>query len=141
MESIINVSSNEGNDFQLENDPKMLIINIKEKIREKTGISIYNQKLFWKGTELLDNKKLSDYKVTRVFSEPIMISLINLNHLKVKIRLKYISLRYFLKASDSILELKKKIFEKEKIPVKNMQILRAGKIINDSKLIEEIISN
>lgn len=141
METLINITPNDGYDFQMEYEPKMLIKNIKEKIREEKGIPIYCQKLFWKGAELLENKKLSDYKVTRVLGEPIMISLINLNHLKVKIRLKYISLRYFLKASDSILELKKKIFEKEKIPIKNMQILRSGKIVNDNILIEEIISD
>lgn len=141
MNEILYITSNESNDFLMEYEPKMLIINIKEKIREEKGIPIYCQKLFWNGTELVQNKKLSDYKDTRVFSEPIMISIINLNHLKVKIRLKYISLRYFLKASDSILELKKKIFEKEKIPIKNMQILRSGKIVNDNILIEEIISD
>ena len=138
MNEILYITSNESNDFLMEYEPKMLIINIKKKIREEKGIPIYCQKLFWNGTELVQNKKLSDYKDTRVFSEPIMISIINLNHLKVKIRLKYISLRYFLKASDSILELKKKIFEKEKIPIKNMQILRSGKIVNDNILIEEI---
>jgi len=68
MNEILYITSNESNDFLMEYEPKMLIINIKKKIREEKGIPIYCQKLFWNGVELMENKKLSDYKVTRVFS-------------------------------------------------------------------------
>ena len=65
----------------------------------------------------------------------------NLHHLKTIIYVKYIRLQYYLKASDSILDLKKKIFEKENIPIKNIQILKSGNIINDNKLIEDFITD
>ena len=53
--------------------------------------------------------------------------------------IKNLNLIYYLKASDSILELKKKIFEKENIPIEKIQILKSGNIIDDSKIIEDFM--
>ena len=70
-----------------------------------------------------------------------MLYLIDLQYLKVNIYInkKNIILTYYLKGSNSILNLKETIFENENIPVEKIQILKEDKILDDNKLIEDFI--
>ena len=135
MESYIVISGKLGCDsFSIEWDSKKPFIDLKKRIQKKQGIPIQNQKLFLNDTEVSEYKKLSDYKVD--FPN---LSLINLNHLKVTIYVKNIILKFFLKASDSIFDLKKIIYKKENIPMENMQLIKSENLIDENKLIEEFI--
>jgi hypothetical protein len=129
--------------FRIEWELKKPIIDLKKRIQKEIGIPIYCQKLFFNGNEISEFKKLldcEDFKNYNNYHEPYIIVL-NLNHLKIKMRLKNIKLNCFLKASDKILDLKKVIYEKENIPIEKMQILQSGNIIEDTRLIEDFISD
>ena len=131
----INIEENNENDFTIKCQLKESIIDLKERIKKSYGIPIFCQKLFLNNTELLDDKKLSSLNLDKMF----LFKLTNYNKLKTIVVIKNLNLEYYLKASDSILELKKKIFEKDNIPVEKIQILKSGNIIDDSKLIEDFM--
>ena len=135
MESYIVISGKLGYaSFSIEWDSKKPFIDLKKRLQKEQGIPIQNQKLFLNDTEVSEYKKLSDYKVD--FPK---LYLINLNHLKVIVYVKNIILKFFLKASDSIFDLKKIIYKKENIPIENMQLIKSENIIDENKLIEEFI--
>ena len=131
--------------FVITCDPTKPIKDLKERIKNEHGIPIFCQKLFFKHTELSDNKKLSDYNIevkeklsnTKELLEDL--ELINMNDLAVRLRIKNIKLVYRLKASDTILNLKKLVYENDNIPIDKIQILKSKKIINDDKLIEDFL--
>ena len=131
----INIKENNENIFTIECQLKDSIKDLKERIKKSYGIPLFCQKLFLDDTELLDDKKLSSLNLDKM----ILFELTNYYKLKTIVVIKNFNLKYYLKASDSILELKKKIFEKDNIPVEKIQILKSGNIIDDSKLIEDFM--
>ena len=131
----INIEENNENDFTIKCQLKESIIDLKERIKKSYGIPIFCQKLFLNKSELLDDKKLASLNLFN----GIVFQLTNYLKLKTIVLIKNLNLKYYLKASDSILELKKKIFEKDNIPVEKIQILKSGNIIDDSKLIEDFM--
>ena len=131
----INIEENDDSIFTIKCQLKESIKDLKERIKKSYGIPLFCQKLFLNNTELLDDKKLSSLNLDKM----ILFKLTNYYELKTIVVIKNIKLKYYLKASDSILELKKKIFEKDNIPVEKIQILKSGNIIDDSKLIEDFM--
>ena len=131
----INIKENNENIFTIECQLKDSIKDLKERIKKSYGIPLFCQKLFLDDTELLDDKKLSSLDLDKM----TLFELTNYYELKTIVVIKNLNLEYYLKASDSILELKKKIFEKDNIPVEKIQILKSGNIIDDSKLIEDFM--
>ena len=129
--------------FVITCDPTKPIKDLKERIKNEHGIPVYCQKLFYNHTELSDYKKLGDYNIkvkeiinsTKELLEDL--ELINMDNLAVNLQIKNIKLKYHLKASDTILNLKKLVYEKENIPIDKIQILKFGNIIDDNKIIED----
>ena len=131
----INIEENNEKIFTIQCQLKESIKDLKERIKKKFGIPLFCQKLFFNNIELLDNKKLASYNI----NGESLLKLTNYASLKTSVLIKNLNLIYYLKASDSILELKKKIFEKENIPIEKIQILKSGNIIDDSKIIEDFM--
>ena len=131
----INIEENNEKIFTIQCQLKESIKDLKERIKKQFEIPLFCQKLFLNNTELLDNKKLASYNI----NGESLLKLTNYASLKTSVLIKNLNLIYYLKASDSILELKKKIFEKENIPIEKIQILKSGNIIDDSKIIEDFM--
>ena len=143
MTMYIDIKEYEDSIFTLECEPKKKIKELKKRIKKERGIAEYCQKLYFKGIELSDDKKFSDYNIiaTNDFNveKRSMIDFKNINQLKTFIFIKgeKIGFLYYFKASDSIESIKKKIFETENIPIEKMEILYSNKVINDETLIED----
>ena len=88
---------------------------------------------------------MSDYNIKATdgysYEGRSRLNLANYYILETNIFLNNIRFTYYLKVSDSILDLKTIIFEKENIPIDKMQILFSGNIIDDNKFIEDFISH
>lgn len=126
--------------FTIEYDPNKTIKDLKERIGKPENLKLYFQNI-----ELSDDKKFYDYNIKATdgynYQERSLLYLIDLQYLKVNIYInkKNIILTYYLKGSNSILNLKETIFENENIPVEKIQILKEDKILDDNKLIEDFI--
>ena len=59
------VTLQNGQRIILKVDGNDSIGNIKNKIQSKEGISRSQQRIYFRGTELKDNKCLSDYNITK----------------------------------------------------------------------------
>ena len=118
------------------------IKELKEKIKKLERIPIYCQKLYYNNVELFDDKKFYNYNFKNSNVENI-IELLNLNELytTINIKNKKIILKYYLRASDTVLNLKKIIFGKENIPIDKIKIFNSNKIIEDINFIEDFIDN
>lgn len=115
--------------------PKTIKV-LKAKIKTEYGIPECWQRIYSRDSndnynELYDNQLLSNDLI-----------LYNINKLKIITYIKETKLEYYLKASDTILELKKLIFKRFPIPTTKMKIVNSNKIINnDKQLIEDFIPN
>ena len=118
------------------------IKELKEKIKKLERIPIYCQKLYYNNVELFDDKKFYNYNFKNSNVENI-IELLNLNELytTINIKNKKIILKYYLRASDTVLNLKEIIFRKENIPIDKIKIFNSNKIIEDINFIEDFIDN
>lgn len=138
----LTIKMNNNNYFNINININNSIKELKEKIKKLERIPIYCQKLYYNNEELFDDKKLYNYnfKNSEVYK---IIELLNLNELYtiINIKNKNIILKYCLRASDTILNLKEIIFKKEHIPIDKFKIFNSNKIIDDNNFIEDFIHN
>ena len=97
------------------------IKNIKEKIYDKEGILIEQQKLFLDGKQLENSNTISFYNIQK---ESVII-LIQYNQIYVK-PLSGKSFTLDVIPSDTIANIKEKIYEKEGIPIKQQKLYLKG---------------
>lgn len=121
--------------LKIDYDPYKPIKYLKKSIKNEYGIPEYCQKLYINKTELLDDKKLSFY------SQREKIVLYNMHELKAIVNLKHKPIEYFLKACDSIFNLKEKINKDFNIPINKITIYNSGISSNDNQLIEDFLLN
>ena len=120
-------------------DQTKTIKNLKSKIKNKYDIPESWQKIYSKDSndnynELYDNQLLSNQKN--------FLILYDINKLKIITYIKQTKFDYYLKASDTILDLKKLIFKRFPISPNKIKIVNSNKIINnDKQLIEDFIPN
>ena len=119
------------------NQPKT-IKDLKSKIKNEYDIPESWQRIYSMDSddnynELYDNQLLSNER---------SLILYNINKLKIITYIKRTKFEYYLKASDTILDLKKLIFKRFPISPNKMKIVNSNKIINnDKQLIEDFIPN
>ena len=133
--SIPYVIQSKGEFESMKIDSNQTIKDIKKRIKSLYQIPEYCQKIYLDESELLDNdkpNKLGDYY-------PLI--LYNLNNLKLYIDIKKSQFEFFLGGSESISNLKQKIYNKLNIPVHKMKIYYSYKIVDDNQLIEDFIPN
>lgn len=147
MTIYIDIKKDEQSIFTSECNPRKPIKDLKEIIKKTYGIPVYCQKLYYKKIELSDDKYFSDYNIKATdeinYQGRSMLNFINLEKLKTILYNpnKKIGLIYYLKASDSILDLKQIISKENYIPIDKIQILKDNKIIDDKILLEDYIHN
>ena len=147
MTMYIDIKEDEQSIFTSECNPEKPIKDLKEIIKKNYGIPVHCQKLYYNEMELSDEKKFSDYNIKATdgmnYEGRSMLDFINLQKLKTSIIIpnKKIGLIYYLKASDSIFDLKQIISKENYIPIDKIQILKDNRIIDDKILIEDYIHN
>ena len=117
--------------------PKTIKV-LKAKIKTEYGIPECWQRIY----SMDSNDNYNELYDNQLLSNEGGLILYNINKLKIITYIKETELEYYLKASDTILELKKLIFKRFPIPITKMKIVNSNKIINnDKQLIEDFIPN
>ena len=112
------------------------IKSIKEKIENKEGIIPEKQKLIFNGKNLVDNKTLEDYKIENE-------STFYLFHKNIKIFIQIFlcdkkimkTIELDVESNDTILDIKKQIYDKERIPIEQQKLFLYGEQLENLKSI------
>ena len=117
--------------FILNVKPFDTIKNIKEKIKEKEGFPITQQRLIFDDKILENYKTIDDYKIQD-------FSILFMNYSGFPILVKTLNgkkINIFVKPSDTIENIKEKIKEKERIPITQQKLIFDDKILEDIRTI------
>jgi len=129
---IITVKTLTGKSLSFSVEPSDQIITIKQQIEQKEGISIDQQKLLFSGKQLDDNNTLDYYDIPDNSTLHLILRL--RTEMQIHIRFatgNVISLQTQL--FDTIGYLKKKIEEKDRIPIDQQRLFFNGQSLDDRK--------
>lgn len=106
------------------------ISNVKAKIQESEGISLYRQKLFYAGMHLDDSRTLADYNIQMGYTLLLVLRLGRCMQIFIKTAdEKTMSLE--VNRSETIKSVKTKIQDKEGIPLFQQSLFFAGNELED----------
>ena len=127
----INVITPKGKKISLDVEPDDTIKDVKKKIKNKENIPVKDQRLIFDDKLLDDHPTLRDYKVKHgdtIKMEPMTINVVTPNG-------KNISLD--VEPTDKIQDIKKKILDKEGIPVDEQRLIFDGKELDDHPTLKD----
>jgi len=78
----IRINSGKFSNFIDDNFPSDTILQLKNSINKKYGFPIHLQKLLFNGTQLSDNKKISDYEIKNNDNIQLDLKLLEVNFFK-----------------------------------------------------------
>ena len=143
LQITIKLQNDDGEDIELEMPENQTIDRVKRAVLSKKGFLLAHQQLFFNGIELENGKRLCDCEVPTGSSFDLILTSDDLTssstatmHLFVKtLTGKTITLETH--SSDTVLELKQQILEKEGVAIDSQCLILAGKQMENQQTVND----
>jgi ubiquitin C len=132
------VKTLQGNTITLDVSQDDTIQSVKDKIQEKQGIPVEQQRLIFNGKQLEDDKTVNDYNIEDMANIHLVLRLRGgaMRQIFVK-TLQGNSITLDVSQDDTIQSVKEKIQEKQGIPIEQQRLIFNGKQLEDDKTVND----